>query len=134
MQTAREAGESVTSARQLSFVRAMAMVSAIYDGLVGATLLVASAQFAAVFGVAPAQPKIFSDLNAIFLLAIAAGYYVPWRDPTGGRWYLWVMGPGLKGAGAAAFVLDFLVRHSPASFLLFAASDGSVAVLTLWAL
>ena len=35
------------------------------------------------------------------------------------------MGPLLKGAGAIAFLLDYLFRGSPASFLLFAASDGS---------
>ena len=44
------------------------------------------------------------------------------------------MGPLLKGAGAAAFLIDFLVRHSPPSFLLFAVSDGTLALLTLWAL
>ena len=117
-----------------SFVRAIAAVSGAYDGAVGLVLLLAPDRMAAVFGVPPAQPPIFSDLNALFLLAVAAGYYAPWRDPVGARWYLWVMGPGLKGAGAAAFLIDYIVRHSPASFLLFAASDGTLAVLTLIAL
>jgi hypothetical protein len=44
------------------------------------------------------------------------------------------MGPGLKGAGAAAFLLDYALRGSPRSFLLFAASDGALALLTLVAL
>ena len=44
------------------------------------------------------------------------------------------MGPLLKGAGAAAFVLDYAVRQSPRSFLLFALSDGALALLTLAAL
>ena len=100
----------------------------------GLVLLLAPDRMAAVFGVPPAQTPIFSDLNALFLLAVAAGYYAPWRDPVGTRWYLWVMGPGLKGAGAAAFLIDYIVRHSPASFLLFAASDGTLTVLTLIAL
>ena len=47
---------------------------------------------------------------------------------------MWVMGPLLKGAGAAAFLLDYAFRGSPRSFLLFAASDGLLAVVTLWAL
>jgi hypothetical protein len=47
---------------------------------------------------------------------------------------MWVMGPGLKGAGAAAFILDYVLRHSPASFLLFAVCDGTLAVLTFAAL
>ena len=112
----------------------MAAVSGVYDAAVGLFLLLAADRFAVLFGVAPAQPPIFSDLNALFLLAVGAGYYWPYRDPAGARWYLWVMGPGLKGAGAVAFLADYFVRHSPASFLLFAASDGVLALLTLAAL
>ena len=112
----------------------MAAVSGVYDGIVGLVLLLAADQFAALFGVAPAQPRIFSDLNALFLLAVGAGYYWPYRDPAGARWYLWVMGVGLKGAGAAVFLADYFFRHSPASFLLFAASDGMLAALTWLAL
>jgi hypothetical protein len=89
---------------------------------------------AALFGVPPANPPIFSDLNAIFLMAVGIGYALPCRDPERYRGYLWVMGPLLKGAGATAFVLDYFLRGSPASFLLFAASDGALAVLTLLAL
>jgi len=109
-------------------------MSGIYDAAVGLFLLVAADRFASLFGVAPARPPIFSDLNALFLLAVGAGYYWPYRDPRGARWYLWVMGPGLKGAGALTFLLDYALRHSPASFLLFALSDGTLALLTLGAL
>jgi hypothetical protein len=117
------------------FLRSIAAISGIYDAAVGLFLLLAANHMAALFGVPPARPPIFSDLNALFLIAVGAGYYGPWRDPLGARWYLWVMGPGLKGAGAAAFLLDYFVRRqSPASFLLFAASDGTLAVVTLLAL
>ena len=80
------------------------------------------------------QPPIHADLNGVFLLAVAAGYVIPYRDPDRGRAYLWVMGPFLKGGGALAFVLDALFRHSPRVFLLFAASDLTLALVTLWAL
>ena len=40
----------------------------------------------------------------------------------------------LKGAGAATFLADYYFRGSPASFLLFAASDGLIAAVTLYAL
>lgn len=122
------------SAHHFSFVRGIAAVSGVYDAAVGLFLLIAADRFASLFGVPPAQPPIFSDLNGLFLLAVGAGYYWPYRDPQGARWYLWVMGPALKGAGAVAFLLDYVVRHSPASFLLFAASDGTLALLTLVAL
>ena len=83
----------------------------------------------------PAKKKIaFADLNGIFLLAVGIGYWLPYRDPARYRGYLWVMGPLLKGAGALAFVLDYVLRGSPRMFLLFAASDGTLALITLAAL
>ena len=116
-------------------IRLIAAVSGLYDAAIGLFLLLAADRFAALFGVPPAQPPIFADLNGLFLVAVGIGYYFPYRDPSGCRWYMWIMGLLLKGAGAAAFVLDYVVRgHSPASFLLFAASDGSLALLTLIAL
>src|SRR5688572_11184691 len=115
-------------------LRTVAAISGLYDIVVGALLLLASGWLARAFGVPAAAPPIFSDLNALFLLAIGVGYYLPWREPERYRGYLWVMGPILKGAGAAAFTLDYLLRGSPRSFLLFAASDGAIAALTLYAL
>jgi hypothetical protein len=112
----------------------VAAMSGLYDLFVGAFLLFAADHLASLFGVQPATPRIFTDLNALFLLAVGAGYYLPWRDPERYRGYMWIMGPALKGAGAAAFLLDYAFRGSPQSFLLFAASDGFVAALTLVAL
>jgi hypothetical protein len=112
----------------------IAGLSGLYDLVVGAFLLLAPDALASIFGVPPPVPRIFSDLNALFLIAVGIGYYFPWRDPEHHRGYMWVMGPLLKGAGAIAFVLDFLIRGSPPSFLLFALSDGLLALLTLWAL
>jgi hypothetical protein len=116
-------------------LRPIAAISGIYDAAIGLFLLVAADRFAALFGVAPVRPPIFADLNGLFLVAVGLGYYFPFRDPAGARWYLWVMGPLLKFGGAAAFLLDYFVRgHSPAAFLLFALSDGTLAALTLFAL
>ena len=117
-------------------LRIVAAVSGVYDALVGVLMLAGRPLLSQIFGISPPVPPIHADLNGLFLLAVAAGYAIPYRDPgsRGGRAYLWVMGPGLKGAGAALFLFDYFTRHSPASFLLFAASDGSLALLTLWAL
>ena len=114
----------------------VAAVSGIYDALVGVMMLAGRPLFAQFFNVPLPSPPIHADLNGVFLLSIAAGYLIPYREPrsNGGRAYLWIMGPVLKGAGAAAFVIDYVVRSSPSSFLLFAASDGTLALLTLWAL
>jgi hypothetical protein len=117
-------------------VRFVAAVSGVYDALVGVVMLAGRPLLAQLFDVPLPTPPIHADLNGVFLLSIAAGYLIPYRDPrsSGGRAYLWIMGPVLKGAGAALFVADYVVRHSPKSFLLFAVSDGTLALLTLWAL
>jgi hypothetical protein len=116
--------------------RAIAAVSGIYDASVGVVMIAGRPLLAQIFGVALPEPPIHADLNGVFLLSVALGYLIPFRDPDsrGGRAYLWTMGPFLKGLGALTFVLDHLVRHSPRSFLLFAASDGTLALLTLWVL
>jgi len=116
--------------------RAIAAVSGIYDAIIGVTMLVGRPLLAQLFNVALPTPPIHADLNGLFLLSIAAGYLIPYREPdsAGGRAYLWIMGPLLKGAGATAFVIDYFVRHSPPAFLLFAVSDGVVALLTFLAL
>ena len=117
-------------------LRTIAAVSGIYDAIVGVTMLAGRPLLASIFNVALPEPPIHADLNGIFLLSIAAGYLIPYREPdsAGGRGYLWVMGPLLKGAGAATFLLDHFLRGSPTSFLLFAFSDGALALITLWAL
>jgi hypothetical protein len=114
-------------------VRTIAAVSLVYDAVVGVVMLAGRPLLARLFSVDLPTPPIHADLNGIFLLAIAAGYLIPYREPqsSGGRAYLWIMGPLLKGAGAAAFVLDYVFRHSPRSFLLFAVSDGALALVTL---
>lgn len=117
-------------------MRAVAAVSGIYDAVVGVVMLAGRPWLAQLFGVSLPTPPIHADLNGLFLLSIAAGYLIPYRNPgsASGRAYLWIMGPMLKGAGAAAFVIDYLVRQSPPSFLLFALSDGTLALLALAAL
>jgi hypothetical protein len=117
-------------------LRIIAAVSGIYDTLVGVMMLAGRPLLVQVFGVPPPVPPIHADLNGIFLLAVAAGYLIPYREPesAAGRTYMWVMGPLLKGAGAIAFVLDYALRNSPSSFLLFAVSDGTLAAITLWVL
>ena len=112
----------------------VAGISGLYDFVVGAFLLLAPDTLSSLFGVPPASPRIFSDLNALFLMSIGIGYVLPWRQPDRYRGYMWVMGPVLKGAGAITFMLDYFYRGSPAAFLLFAVSDGTLALLTLYAL
>ena len=118
----------------MSFLRSVVVVSAAYDLLLGAALLLAPGAVGAWFGALPLGMPIQANLNGLFAAAIGVGYLVALRRLDRSRWYLWLMGPALKGAGALLFVLDFLFRGSPASFLGFAVADGSLAVLTWVAL
>ena len=113
---------------------AIAAISGLYDILLGIAMLAGRSVLARLFAVPLPAPPIHADLNGLFLIAVGLGYVLPWRDPHKYRGYLWVMGPVLKGAGAAAFVLDFIWRGSPPAYLLFAVADGTLAVVTLLSL
>ena len=115
-------------------LRLIALLSGLYDTLLGALLLGAADRLAPAFNIPLPTPRVLSDTNGLFLLCIGIGYVLPLRDPVRYRAYLWIMGPLLKGAGAAIFLLDFLLRGSPAAFLLFAVTDGILAIWTLEAL
>ncbi|HWW85585.1 MAG TPA: hypothetical protein VNZ26_18440 [Vicinamibacterales bacterium] len=117
-------------------VRAVAVVSAVYDAVIGIAMLVAQSLLSQVFAVPLPSPPIHADLNGVFLLAVAGGYLIPYFSPRSseGRAYLWTMGTLLKGAGALTFVLDHYFRGSPNAYLLFAVGDGTLAVLTTWVL
>ena len=121
-----------TAGRSLRIVSA---VSGVYDFAVGIILLAAPGLLASLFSVSLPSQLVHVTLNGLFLVVIGVGYWLlPYRAPHAYRGYLWLMGPLLKGGGAAVFVADYVLRGSPASFLVFAASDGALAVWTLWAL
>jgi hypothetical protein len=121
----------MTAARWLS---AVAGVSLVYDLSAGLLLFIAPATVASWFGARVPDPILFVRLTALFLVAVGLGYIQPLRHPQAHRAYLWVFGPVLKGLGAAVFVVDYLGGGSPASFLLFAVTDGTLALATLAAL
>ncbi len=118
----------------MKFLSVVAGISFFYDLAIGIVMLTATGLLATVFHVALPSPILFAKLLGIFLICVGLGYAAPWRDPATHRMYLWIFGPVLKGAGAIAFITDYVVNASPSSFLLFAASDGALALLTLWGL
>ncbi len=118
----------------MKFLSVVAGISFFYDLTIGIVMLAATGTLATVFHVPVPSPILFAKLLGLFLICVGLGYRAPWRDPYTHRAYLWIFGPILKGAGAIAFVTDYFVNASPASFLLFAASDGTLALVTLWGL
>jgi hypothetical protein len=109
----------------------LAWVSGVYDLALALPLLLAAPQLARLFGAAEPVPLVNAQLNGVFTLALAVGYFWAAREPLARRGYFWVAGVLAKGLGAALFVLDHFLQGSPDSFLLFAASDGTLALLTL---
>jgi hypothetical protein len=111
-------------------LRTLALVSGVYDLALAVPMLLVAPQLAAAMGAPPPVPLINAQLNGVFTLSLAAGYFWAARDVEARRGYLWVAGVFAKGLGAALFVLDHFQHGSPSSFLLFAVTDGSLAVLS----
>ena len=112
-------------------LRSLALVSGVYDLLLALPMLLAPVAVARLFGAPEPQPVINAQLNGMFTLTLAAGYFWAARDVEARRGYLWVAGVLAKALGAALFILDHVVNGSPRTFLLFAATDGSLALVTL---
>ena len=112
-------------------LRALCLVSGVYDLLLAAAMLLFARPLAAFMGAPPPVPLVNAQLNGIFTLTLGAGYFWAAGDVRARRGYLWLAGVLAKGLGAALFVLDHFREGSPATFLLFAATDGALAVLTL---
>ena len=118
----------MSTARQLSVV---AGISFAYDLIIGLALLAATDRFAALFGVPVPEPRLFVTICGLLLVCVGLGYLQPMRDPSRHRAYLWIFGPVLKGLGACVFISEHLWNGGPQSYLLFAATDGTLALVTL---
>ena len=99
-------------------LRGLALVSGVYDLVLGLSLLAAAPEIARLFGAPAPVPLVNAWLNGVFTLTLAGGYF-------------WWAGVFAKGAGALTFVVDHFLNGSPFSYLLFAGCDGTLALLTL---
>lgn len=115
-------------------LKTLAWVSALYDAALALPLLVAPVAMARLFDAPPPVPVLNAQLNGLFTLVLALGYVWAAGDVEGRRGYLWLAGVVAKALGAALFVFDHFARSSPASFLLFAATDGTLAIVTAFLL
>lgn len=115
-------------------LRRVALVSGLYDLLLAVPMLFWARQMASLFGAPQPIPLINAQLNGVFTLSLALGYFWAARDAEARRGYLWVAGVFAKAVGSLLFVVDHFTQGSPTAFLAFAATDGSLALVTLWAL
>jgi hypothetical protein len=112
-------------------LRTLCWVSGAYDLALAVPMLFAPAATAMLFGAPAPVPVVNAQLNGVFTLSLAAGYFWAARDPLPRRGYLWVAGVLAKLLGAALFVADYFLHASPASFLLFVLTDGTLGLVTL---
>src|SRR6185436_13650635 len=115
-------------------LRALAVLGGVYDLALAVPMLFIPEYMARLFGAPPPVPVLNAQLNGLFTLTLALGYFWCAQDVDARRGYLWVAGAFVKIAGACLFIGDHFLRGSPPSFLLFAATDGSIGLLTLVAL
>lgn len=114
----------------MTSLRTLALVSGAYDLVLAVPMLFLAPEVARLFGAPPPVPVVNAQLNGVFTLSLAVGYFWAARDLEARRGYLWVAGVLAKGLGVVLFLLDHFTQGSPASFLLFAVTDGALAVLT----
>jgi hypothetical protein len=116
-------------------LRTLALLSGVYDLLLAVPLLFAASAMARAFGAPAPEPLVNAQLNGVFTLTLAVGYFWAAGEIEARRGYLWIAGVLAKGLGCVLFLADHFLRGSPAPFLLFAASDGTLALVTallLW--
>ena len=85
-------------------LKGVALVSGVYDLALALPMLVAPVTIARLFGAPDPVPVLNAQLNGVFTLALAAGYFWAARDTEARRGYFWVAGVLAKGLGAALFV------------------------------
>lgn len=115
-------------------LKTVALVSGLYDLSIAVPMLLFPVATSQLFGSPAPVPVINAQLNGVFTLALAVGYFWAMGDVEARRGFLWVAGPLTKLLGASLFVADHFLRGSPDMFLLFAATDGSLGLLTLFLL
>jgi hypothetical protein len=115
-------------------LRSLAVLGGVYDLALSIPMILLPVWTARLFGAPDPTPVVNAQLNGLFTLTLALGYFWCSQDVEARRGYLWVAGVFVKIAGAALFIGDHFVRGSPASFLLFAVTDGSIGFVTLSAL
>jgi hypothetical protein len=111
-------------------LRTLALVSGVYDLVLGVSMLAAAPLLARLFGAPAPVPLVNAWLNGVFALTLAGGYFWAAQDITSRRGYLWWAGVFAKTLGALVFLVDHFANDSPATYLLFVVTDGTLALLT----
>ena len=113
-------------------LKALAWVSGIYDLALAVPMLFAARETARLFGAPDPVPLLNAQLNGVFTLSLGVGYF--WAAAATARSGAVTSGwPGCsrRGWGPRSSWSTISCAARRTSFLLFAATDGSLALLTL---
>jgi hypothetical protein len=102
---------------------------------VGLGLLMGTTRGAAfsLFGVPPPMP-FYGDLLAVFLVGSGLGFVPAIRQPNAHRFYLWVMGVGVKLITASLLMRVWMIGITGWMLLEAAIAEAAVGAFTLWSL
>src|SRR5690349_17005304 len=73
-------------------LRALSLVSGLYDTAIGLAMLFAARFMAQIFGAPAPVPVLNAQLNGLFALTIGLGYFWAMADVDARRGYLWLAG------------------------------------------
>src|SRR5258706_13132167 len=103
-------------------LRTLALVSGVYDLALAVPMLLVAPQLAEAMGAPAPVPLINAQLNGVFTLSLAAGYFWAARDVEARRGYLWGAGGLAQGLGGAPLGAGPFHHRRPGPLLLFPGS------------
>ena len=114
-------------------LRLLAIIATVLNVLAGLTLGATHGAALNAVGV-PGPLPFYGDLLAVFLTGSGLGFIPAIRDPQSQRFYLWVMGVGVKLVAASLFLRVWFAGVAPAVVLVGCIADGVLAALIAIAL
>lgn len=107
------------------------LAGAMLDLVFGLAILLAAEPAAPLLRVTLPEPRVYLDLNGLFLCALGAMYLCIWRAPARLA-PIAAVATLLRFAGAALFAAGVATGRAEPTFALVGAADGALALAHLW--
>jgi hypothetical protein len=117
----------------MAMLRLIVIIDVVINVSLGLTLWATRGAATNMVGV-PSPLPFYASLLAIFLVGTGLAYIPAIRFPQTQRFYLWVMGVGVKLVAASLFIRLWLIGVAPAIVLIGALVDTSLGLLMAFAL
>jgi hypothetical protein len=117
----------------MAMLRLIVIVDIVINVSLGLTIWATRGAATNMVGV-PSPLPFYANLLAIFLVGTGLAYVPAIRFPQTQRFYLWVMGVGVKLVAASQFISLWLLGVAPVVVLVGAVVDASLGILMAMAL